>query len=165
MTQVTCQGNPVHTHAALPEVGSTAPSVHVTTTELDDISLTDFSGKRVVVSLFPSVDTDVCAASVRRFNAAAAELADTVVVCVSRDLPFALARFCGAEGLDNVHACSAFRSNIGTEWGVELVDGPFAGLLSRAVVILDANGKVIYTEQVPEITDEPDYEAALAALR
>lgn len=164
MSEITFSGQPVHTVADLPAVGSALPAATVVGTDLADIDLADFRGRRLVLNIFPSVDTDVCAASVRHFNKAAAELDNTTVVCISKDLPFALARFCGAEGLDNVTAASAFRSDIGTSLGVQMEDGPLRGLLSRCVVIADEEGRIVYTEQVSEITTEPDYDAALAAL-
>lgn len=154
-------GNPVNTVGDLPSVGSTAPSYSLIGSDFADVS--GPSG-RTVLNIFPSVDTGVCAASVHKFNELAAGLADTTVVCVSQDLPFAQARFCGAEGIDNVTAASGFRSNFGEEYGVRLADGGFTGLLARAVVVIGADGKVIYTELVPEIGTEPDYDAALAAL-
>ena len=165
MTSLTFTGNPVHTVGELPQKGSPLPDAMLVTADLADLSLSSLRGKRVVVSIFPSIDTDVCAASVRRFNEAAAGLPDTVVVCVSKDLPFALGRFCAAEGIDNVTPASAFRSDFGDVFGCQMTDGPLAGLPSRAVVIADADGKVIYTQQVEEVTTEPDYDAALAALK
>lgn len=165
MATVTLRGNPVHTLGDLPPVGSSAPDFTLTKADLSDVHLQDFAGKRVVLNIFPSVDTGVCAASVRRFNQEASSLTDTVVVCVSRDLPFALRRFCAAEGLTNVVTTSELRdTSFGDRYGVRLTDSGMAGLLSRAVVVIDAEGKVRYTQQVPEITTEPDYAAALAAL-
>jgi len=138
----------------------------LTKTDLSDLSLADLKGKRVVLNIFPSIDTDVCAASVRHFNADANSLDNTIVLCASQDLPFAHARFCGAEGLESVESVSELRNNtFGDNYGARIVDGPLAGLLARAVVILDESGKVIYTEQVPEIVQEPDYEAALNSLK
>src|SRR3954468_14804636 len=152
----------VRTIGDLPAVGSPAPAYTLTGTDLrDDVTLP--SGKRVVLNIFPSVDTGVCAASVRRFNELAAGLDNTTVVCVSVDLPFALNRFCGAEGIENVVTASAFRDGFGDDYGVTLVDGPMAGLLARAVVVVGANGDVVYSELVPEIAQEPDYEAAVVA--
>ena len=154
---------PVHTVGELPAVGSPAPAFTLTGTDLrDDVTLP--SGRRVVLNIFPSVDTGVCAASVRRFNELAAGLDDATVICVSADLPFALSRFCGAEGIENVVAASSFRSSFGVDYGVRMDDGGFAGLLARAVVVLDAGGAVAYTELVPAIGQEPDYDAAIAAL-
>lgn len=164
MADITFAGNPVHTVGSLPSTGSAAPAFTVTGTDLADVTLDSLAGKRVVLNIFPSVDTNVCAASVRAFNEKAAGMDDTVVLSVSKDLPFALKRFAGAEGIENVVSGSAFRSSFGEDYGVTLQDGPLAGLLSRAVVVLDGEGTVVYTEQVPEIGQEPDYEAALKAL-
>ncbi|MGO1543683.1 MAG: thiol peroxidase [Gulosibacter sp.] len=164
MANITFRGTPVTTSGELPAVGSVAPAFTTVDTDLNDVALESFKGKRVVLNIFPSVDTGVCAASVRRFNEIAAGLENTVVVGVSRDLPFALGRFCGAEGIDNVVSTSAFRSSFGEDYGVVQENGPIAGLLARSVVVIDEEGKVVYTEQVPEIGQEPDYDAALAAL-
>ncbi|MBD3689011.1 thiol peroxidase [Nanchangia anserum] len=164
MSEITFTGNPVHTCGTLPALGSDLPSATLVDTELAEVSLADFRGRRLVLNIFPSVDTDVCAASVRHFNEAAAALENTTVLCISKDLPFALARFCGAEGIENVRATSAFRSDIGESLGVTMQDGPLAGLLSRCVIVADAEGRIVYTQQVEEITEEPDYDAALAAL-
>jgi len=163
MTTVTLKGNPFNTVGELPAVGSKAPAYTLTKTDLSDLNSSDLSG-RVVLNVFPSVDTPTCANSVRQFNSKASSLDNTTVVCVSKDLPFALDRFCGAEGLDNVIAASAFRSSFADDYGLKMQEGPLAELCSRAVVILDESGKVIYTEQVAEIADEPDYDKALAAL-
>lgn len=163
MTTVTLKGNPFNTVSELPAVGSQAPAFTLTKTDLSDLNSSDLSG-RVVLNVFPSVDTPTCANSVRQFNSKASSLDNTTVVCVSKDLPFALDRFCGAEGLDNVVAASAFRSSFADDYGLKMQEGPLAELCSRAVVILDESGKVIYTEQVAEIADEPDYDKALAAL-
>lgn len=166
MATITFKGNPIRTAGELPAVGTHAPEFTLTKTDLKEVSLKDFAGKRVVLNLFPSLDTGVCAASVRKFNAEAEKLEDTAVLCISFDLPFAQSRFCGAEGLNNVIALSAFRHREFAEaYGTLMTEGPLSGLMSRAVVILDAKGTVIYTEQVPEITQEPDYEAALRALK
>ena len=165
MAQVTFKGSPVRTAGNLPVVGSVAPDFKVTKSDLADTSLADYKGRKLVLNIFPSIDTPVCAASVRRFNAEASKLPNTTVLCVSRDLPFALKRFCAAEGLNNVVTASEYRdSSFSDHYGVRIVDGPLAGLLSRAVVIVDSDGKVAYTEQVPEITQEPDYATALSAL-
>lgn len=163
MATTALKGTPVQTVGELPSVGSAAPGFTVTGTDLAEISSADLQG-RVVLNIFPSIDTGVCAASVRRFNELAAGLEDTTVLCVSEDLPFAHARFCGAEGIDKVRTGSAFRSDFGTKFGVTQADGPMRGLLARAVVVLDADGKVSYTELVPDISQEPDYDGALAAL-
>ena len=166
MAQITLKGNPINTVGDLPAVGSAAPEFTLTKTDLSELSLSDLSGKRVVLNIFPSLDTDVCATSVRRFNAEAEKLDNTVVVCASLDLPFAHNRFCTTEGLENVVPASELRDRkFGDDYGVRVKDGPLSGLLSRAVVVIDEKGKVAYTEQVPEIAQEPDYEAALAVLR
>jgi thiol peroxidase len=165
MAQITFKGNPITTQGDLPKVGSPAPDFTLTKTDLSDVALSDFKGKRVVLNIFPSVDTPVCATSVRRFNQEASKLENSVVLCVSRDLPFAHARFCGAEGLNEVVSASDFRTgSFGERYGVAIAEGPLKGLLSRAVVIVDEKGTVVYTQQVPEIAEEPDYAAALAAL-
>lgn len=164
MAQTSFKGNPVHTVGDLPAVGQASPAFTLTGADLSDVTLADLAGRRVVLSIFPSVDTGVCATSVRRFNEVAASLDNTTVVCVSADLPFALARFCGAEGIENVTVASTFRSSFPEDYGTRLVDGPLAGLNARAVVVIDANGTVSYTELVPETTQEPDYDAAVAAL-
>ena len=161
---MTLHGSPVHSVGELPAVGSHAPAFELFGAALGPIDSESLSGRRVVLNIFPSVDTGECATSVREFNRRASGLANTVVVCVSKDLPFAQARFCGAEGLDDVVTASAFRSAFGEDYGVTLTDSPLAGLLSRAVVVLDADGTVLYTQQVSEIGEEPDYEAAVAAL-
>ncbi len=164
MAEITLRGNPFHTSGELPDVGSDAPTFTLTGPDLADLTPAAFSGKQVVLNIFPSVDTGVCAASVRAFNERAASLNDAAVLCVSADLPFALSRFCGAEGIENVKVASSFRSDFGEDYGVTIADGPMAGLLARAVVVVDANGDVAYTELVPEIGQEPNYDAALAAL-
>lgn len=154
----------MHTVGDLPAVGSPLPAFSLTGIDLEEFGPEVASGKRLVLNIFPSVDTRTCAMSVRRFNELAAGLDDTVVVCVSADLPYAQARFCGAEGIENVVVGSSFRSSFGSDFGVALIDGRMRGLLSRAVVVADAAGVVRYTEQVPVISQEPDYDAALAAL-
>lgn len=164
MAQVTLRGNPFHTSGELPEVGSDAPSYSLVGSDLSEITPDAFAGKQVVLNIFPSIDTSTCAQSVRTFNERASGLDDTVVLCVSEDLPFAAGRFCGSEGIENVTTGSAFRSDFGTDYGVRLVDGPMAGLTARAVVVVDASGKVAHAQLVGEIADEPDYDAALAAL-
>ena len=146
--------------------GAFAPNFAATKADLSDVHLEDWRGQRVVLNIFPSVDTGVCAATVRRFNAEAAALENTAVLCISKDLPFALNRFCGAEGLDKVVPLSTFRCNCFTDgYGLLQTDGPLRGLLARAVVVIDTDGKILYTELVPEITEEPNYEAALAVLK
>lgn len=163
MADITFKGNPIHSIGALPAVGNDAPDFEVTGDDLGEIKLSDFKGQKLVLNIFPSVDTGVCATSVRTFNEKAAGLEGTKVLNISRDLPFALARFCGAEGIDNVVVASDFRTGFGETYGVTMKDGPLKGLLSRSVVVIDADGKVVYNEQVPEIGQEPDYDAALAA--
>jgi thioredoxin-dependent peroxiredoxin len=166
MAQVTFKGNPVRTAGNLPAVGSAAPDFKVTKSDLVETSLADYKGGKLVLNIFPSIDTPVCATSVRRFNEEASKLPNTTVLCVSRDLPFALKRFCAAEGLNSVVTASEYKdSSFSDAYGVRIVDGPLAGLLSRAVVVVDPNGKVAYTEQVPEITQEPNYAKALSALK
>lgn len=164
MATTALKGNPVNTVGELPAVGSQAPGFQLVGADLGEVTQEANAGKRVVLNIFPSVDTGICAASVRKFNELAAGLENTAVVTVSKDLPFALGRFCGAEGIDNVTATSAFRSSFGEDYGITLADGPMAGLLGRAVVVVDADGKVAYTQLVDEITTEPDYDAAVAAL-
>ncbi|MDH4184792.1 MAG: thiol peroxidase [Nitrospinota bacterium] len=166
MSEIKFKGNPVHTSGSLPAVGSAAPDFLLTKTDLADVSLKDFSGKNIALNIFPSVDTGVCAASVRRFNKEITSVPDTVCVCVSLDLPFAHKRFCAAEGIENVVSVSELRNHkFGEDYGVRMSDGPLAGLLSRAVVVIGKDGKVKYTQQVPEITEEPDYQGALNALK
>ena len=164
MANTAFKGTPVQTIGDQQAFGSQAPAFTLTDTGLADVTSESLAGRRVVLNIFPSVDTGVCAASVRRFNELAAGLENTTVVCVSADLPFALGRFCGAEGIENVTAGSVFRSDFGSDYGVTQVDGPLAGLLARSVVVLDEDGKVVYNQIVPEITTEPDYDAAIAAL-
>jgi len=165
MASITLKGNPINTIGTLPAAGSKAPAFAGVKTDLSECSLAELAGKKVVLNIFPSIDTGVCAMSTTRFNKEAGSLENTVVLCVSVDLPFALGRFCGAEGLDAVVPVSTFRNpEFGSSYGVTIVDGPLAGLLSRAVVVVDESGTVVYSEQVPEITQEPNYDAALAAL-
>ncbi len=165
MAQITLRGNPIHTSGDLPKTGAAAPAYTLVRTDLSEISGKDLAGQRVVLNIFPSLDTPTCAASVRKFNARANEKPNTTILCVSADLPFAQKRFCGAEGLDNVVPASTFRNaDFGQAFGVTLVDGPLKGLLARAVVVVDGSGKVIHTELVPEIAQEPDYNAALSVL-
>ena len=166
MAQITLKGNAIETVGTLPEVGTAAPDFTLTKSDLSAGSLTDFAGKNVILNIFPSLDTAVCAASVRWFNNEAGNLPDTVVLCISADLPFAHKRFCEVEGIDNVIPLSSFRTDdFGQNYGTTITTGPLAGLLSRAIVLIDKTGKVIYSEQVPEITQEPDYNAALTALK
>lgn len=166
METVYFKGTEVHTYGSLPAVGTQAPDITLTTATLDELTLASLRGKRVVLNIFPSLDTPVCAASVRRFNSEASSVKNVTVVCVSMDLPFAMSRFCTIEGLENVVPASAFRSpEFCKDYGVEMVDGPLKGLLARAVLVIDEDGKVVYRELVDEITHEPDYEAALAVLK
>ena len=166
MAIITLKGQQTNTIGTLPVIGSTVPDFLLTKTDLNDVGRHDFSGKRLVFNIFPSLDTSVCAASVRKFNQEASGLNNTVVLCISQDLPFAHDRFCSAEGIRDVVPLSAFRSkSFGQQFGVTIIDGPLAGLFSRAVVIADAGGTVLYTEQVPEITQEPDYQTALDTLK
>ncbi|MFO8154252.1 thiol peroxidase [Thioalkalivibrio sp.] len=165
MAEITLQGNPIHTNGDLPAVGSIAPDFRLTNNDLNDVGLEDFAGKRKIISIVPSLDTGVCAQSTKKFNELVARHDDVVVLVVSADLPFAQARFCGAEGIDRVHTLSLMRSkNFAKDYGVLVQDGPLAGVTARAVVVLDAGNKVLYTELVPEIGQEPDYDAAFAAL-
>lgn len=166
MATITFKGNPLNTSGNLPQPGSLAPDFQLTKTDLSDVSLKDFKGKKVILNIFPSLDTSVCATSVRKFNAEAEKLNNTVVLCVSRDLPFAHGRFCSVEGLDKVVPASELRNNnFGKDYGLIIAEGPLKSLLSRAIVTIDENGKVLYTEQVPEIAQEPDYEKALNSVR
>jgi len=165
MAQTSFGGTPVNTVGNLPAPGQTLPSFTLTGSTLSEFGNTDVAGTRVVFNIFPSVDTPTCAASVRKFNELAASLDNTVVYCVSADLPFAQVRFCGSEGLENVKNASSFRSDFGKTFGVGLNEGAFAGLLARAVVVADENGKVLHTELVSDIANEPNYDAAINALK
>jgi thioredoxin-dependent peroxiredoxin len=162
MAEITFRGNPIHTVGELPAVGEPAPAFNLTGSDLGDVSKDSYAGGPVVLNIFPSIDTQVCATSVRTFNQRVADSGVTVL-CVSADLPFAAGRFCGAEGIENVKPASTFRSSFGADYGVTIADGPLAGLLARAVVVVDGEGSVAYTELVPEIAQEPNYDAALAA--
>ena len=164
MATTTLGGNPVQTVGELPTVGQPSPHLELTKADLTEITNDDLAGKRVVLNIFPSIDTQVCATSTRKFNELAANLDNTVVICASADLPFALNRFCGAEGLSNVVTGSSFRSDFGSAFGVTMADGRLAGLLARAVVVLDEAGTVVYTHLCDAISDEPDYDGAIAAL-
>ncbi len=164
MASITLKGNPVNTVGELPSVGSDAPASSLTKTDLSEVQLSDYKGKKLILNVFPSIDTPTCATSVREFNQKAASFDNTVVLCISADLPFALGRFCGAEGIANVETASTFRSNFGDVFGLAMSNGPLAGLLSRVVIVVDEEGKVVYTEQVGDIVDEPNYDDALAAL-
>lgn len=166
METIYFKGEPIHTYGMIPAVGTKAPCFNLVNKELKDILCTDYEGKRVVLNIFPSLDTPVCAASVRRFNQEAAALDNTVVINVSMDLPFAMSRFCVTEGIENVEAASAFRSPMfAQQYGLQMVDGPLAGLLARAVIVLDEHHNVIFSDLVEEITNEPDYEGAISVLK
>lgn len=165
MANITLKGNEIHTLGDLPAVGSMAPNFELVKADLNRVTLEDFRGSRLILNVFPSVDTGICAMSVRTFNEKAANLDNTKVLCISRDLPFALSRFCGAEGIENVEVLSDFATgNFGINYHLQITDGPMAHLHSRVIVVLDEEGKVAYTEQVPEIVQEPNYQAALDAL-
>lgn len=166
MAHITLKGNPIQTTGELPAIGQTAPNFTLVNKDLSDVSLTSFRGKKVVLNIFPSIDTPTCAASVRHFNKDAALHSDTVVLCISADLPFAQARFCGAEGLDHVQTLSTFRaSTFAKDYGVAFANGPLIGLNARAVIVLDEHGKVIHTELVSEVANEPNYDKVLASLK
>ncbi len=166
MAQITFKGNPINTAGNLPEIGTKAPNFTLTGSDLSEKSLNDYAGKNVVLNIFPSVDTGVCAQSVRTFNEKVSAVDNTVVLCISKDLPFALNRFCAAEGLQNVETLSDFKtSDFNNAYGVQMTDGPLNGLLSRAVVVINPEGNVVYNEQVPEIGQEPDYNHAINALK
>lgn len=164
MATVTLKGNPIKTCGELPAEGTAAPDATLVKSDLSEVKISDFRGQRVVLNVFPSVDTPTCAQSVRTFNEKASSLDNTVVLCVSQDLPFAMARFCGAEGLERVVPASAFRSRFAEDYGVRLEEGPMTGLNARSVVVLDEQGQVLHSQLVGEVADEPDYEAALKAL-
>lgn len=165
MATITLQGNEIHTNGELPATGSQAPGFHLVDGELNDRRLSDYAGKKKLLNIVPSLDTGVCATSTKKFNEAAASRDDVIMLVISADLPFAQGRFCGAEGVDRVVPLSMMRSrNFAKDYGVLIEDGPLAGITARAVVVLDENDKVVYTELVPEIAQEPDYAAALAAL-
>jgi len=165
MASITLGGNPINTNGSLPQVGSKATDFQLVKSDLSVATLADFAGSKLVLNIFPSIDTGTCATSVRTFNEKASALENTKVLCISRDLPFAQKRFCGAEGLENVVNLSDFKEgSFGKNYGLEIVDGPLAGLHSRVVIVLDENGVIKHAEQVGEIADEPNYEAALASL-
>ena len=165
MAKITLKGNPVHTGGELPAVGSMAKDFKLVATDLSVKTLADFKGKKLVLNIFPSIETGTCAASVRNFNKMAAGLADTTVLCISRDMPFAQSRFCGAEGIENVVMLSDFDTGqFGKDYGLNLVDGPMKGMNSRNVIIIDTDGRITYTQQVAEISEEPDYDHALASM-
>lgn len=166
MATITLKGNAISTIGNLPENGTKAPDFQLTATDLSKKTLADFNGSKLILNIFPSVDTGTCATSVRTFNKTAASLENTKVVCISRDLPFAQGRFCGAEGIENLVMLSDFSDgNFGKNYGLEIENGPLANLHSRAIVVIDETGNVVYSEQVTEIVDEPNYEDALAALK
>ncbi len=166
MSKVTFQGSEVNTSGSLPKVGEACPDFKVVDGGLAEVSLKDFAGKKLVISIFPSVDTGVCAASVRRFHVEAGKLGGATVLCVSKDLPFALGRFCAAEGIDNVKVASDFRyGDVASKFGVGIADSALKGLLSRAIVVVDEKGTVVHSELVPEITTEPNYDAVLSAVK
>lgn len=166
MAEITLGGNPIHTMGQLPQPGSEAPEFSLSANDLSTKTLADYAGKKVVLNIFPSIDTDVCATSVRKFNEEAGKLKNTAVLNVSKDLPFAQKRFCGAENIESAETLSEFKDgNFSESYQVGITDGPFAGLMSRAVVVIDENGKVTHAEQVPEIGQEPDYDAALKAVK
>lgn len=165
MSQITLKDKKINTYGILPEIGEKAPHFELVRTDFSSATLKDFKGKRVIMNIFPSIDTNVCAISVRNFNERATKLNNTTVLCISRDLPFAQKRFVDDEGLQKVTNLSDFKQgDFGKDYGVEMMDGPLAGLLSRVVIVLDEDGKVLYTEQVPDISQEPDYLAALKVL-
>ncbi|MCS6831957.1 MAG: thiol peroxidase [Flammeovirgaceae bacterium] len=165
MANITFKGNPIHTNGELPKVGSKAPDFVLTKADLTTSSLKDYLGKKVILNVFPSIDTGVCATSVRTFNAKASQLDNTVILCISKDLPFAQKRFCGAEGLDKVITLSDYKSGkFGDTYGLKIINGPLEALLARAVIVIDETGTVKYTELVPEIAQEPNYDKALSAL-
>ena len=165
MAEITLKGNKINTIGQLPNLNEDAKAFQFVANDLSVKTLEDYKGERLILNIFPSLDTPTCAASVRRFNVEASKLKNTKVLCISKDLPFAQARFCGAEGLENVETLSDFRTNFSKDYDLEIIDGPLAGLASRAVVILDENGKITYTQQVPEIVDEPNYEEVLNNLK
>lgn len=166
MAKITLKGNPIETIGNLPSVGSKTPDFKLTATDLSDKSLADYNGSRLILNIFPSVDTGTCAQSVRTFNEKASQLENTKVLCISKDLPFALARFCGAEGLENVESLSDFKTgDFGKDYSLSFKTGPLETLLSRCIVVTDKDGTILHTEQVSETTEEPNYEAALNALK
>ncbi len=165
MASITLGGNPIHTNGELPQIGSKAIDFNLVKTDLSTTTLSDFAGSRIILNIFPSIDTGTCATSVRKFNEKASSLNNTKVLCISRDLPFAQKRFCGAEGLEDVINLSDFKDgSFGKNYGLEITDGPLAGLHSRVIIVIDENGAILHTEQVSEIANEPNYEAALTVL-
>lgn len=165
MATVSLNGNPINTKGGLPEIGSQAPNFELAKDDLSDVTLDNYKGSRVIMNVFHSIDTGTCAQSVRQFNEEASELENVKILCISKDLPFAMARFCGAEGIKNVETLSDFRDgNFGDNYNLTYIDGPIKGLLARSILVLDENGKILYTEQVHEVVEEPNYKAALEAL-
>ena len=165
MASITLGGNPIHTNGELPQIGSKAIDFNLVKTDLGTTTLADFAGSRIVLNIFPSIDTGTCATSVRKFNEKASSLNNTKVLCISRDLPFAQKRFCGTEGLEQVINLSDFKDgSFGKNYGLEITDGPLAGLHSRVIIVIDENGSILHTEQVSEIANEPNYEAAISVL-
>jgi len=164
MASITLKGNPVNTTGSLPATGKTAPAFTLVKADLSEVTNGSYAGKKIILNIFPSIDTPTCALSTKRFNEEAAKLENTIVICVSADLPFAQKRFCAAENIENVETASTFRSSFGKDFGLEIADSVLTGLLSRCIVVINENGEVVYTEQVSEIADEPNYEAALASL-
>jgi thiol peroxidase len=165
MATITLKGNQIHTSGNLPAKGSQAPAFKLIRNDLSEVTLDTYAGKKKVLNIFPSIDTPTCATSVRKFNQEAAQMANTAVLNISADLPFAQKRFCGAEGITNAESLSTFRSSFGKDYGLNIAEGPLAGLCSRAVIVLDEKNNVIYTEQVPEIGQEPNYTGALQAIK
>ncbi|MDP9501002.1 thiol peroxidase [Bisgaard Taxon 45] len=165
MSKITLAGTPIEVSGTFPQVGDVVVDFTTVSATLEEVPLANFAGKRKIINIFPSIDTGICATSVRKFNEQAAKLANTAVLCLSADLPFAQARFCGAEGLENVFTVSTFRNkDVHTQLGVDIVEGPLAGLTARAVIVLDESNRVLHSELVPEIKQEPNYDAALAVL-
>jgi len=165
MAKITLRGNPVNTSGSLPEKGTKAPAFSLVKSDLSTLTLDELAGKKVILNISPSLDTGICATAVRKFNVMAAGSENTVVLAITKDLPFAHGRFCSTEGISNVVTLSGFRDTaFGKSYGVDIVDGPMAGLYARSIVVIDEKGKVVYTELVPEIVQEPDYNGALAAL-
>ncbi len=166
MAKTNLKGNAINTIGELPALGTAAPDFILTKNDLADVSIKDFKGSTIVLNIFPSIDTPVCATSVRKFNERAAKLNNIAVLCISKDLPFAQGRFCGAEGIKNVTTLSELRNcDFGKNYGVRIVDGPLAGLFARSIVVIDSNGKIAYTQLVSEITEEADYDKAIASLK
>lgn len=164
-TTITLGGNPIHTIGTLPEVGTDVKDFTLTGVDLNETTLADYKGRYIVMNIFPSVNTGVCSKSVRKFNEEASRLENTTILCISKDLPFAQKEFCGAEGIENVVMLSDFRNDFGKNYGVQITDGPMKGLLSRAVIVVNPEGKIVYEEQVPEIGQEPDYAGAINSVR